>query len=82
VSPYATAFIDAIAPDMTATSDAHTSVALPSEDAAPVDDSDLGHAIGEAVAAYSQNNNQRIDKDSTSMHSNGHNSTMQRRSKR
>jgi non-specific protein-tyrosine kinase len=62
VSPYATAFIDAAAPAT------HTSA----EGAAVADDSDLGHAIGEAVAAYSKSDDQ--------MHSsNGHNSASQRR---
>jgi len=81
VSPYATAFIDAIAPDMTVASDAHASLAMPGKDTAAVDDSDLGHAIGEAVAAYSKNDDQGIDTDSTSKHSNGHSSTSHRRSK-
>lgn len=66
-SPYATAFIDAVAPDMT----------RPSNTAA-VDDLDLGDAIGEAVAAYSKNDAQP---DSTSMHSNGHSSNVHRRNK-
>jgi len=70
VSPYATAFIDGIAPDMTMESDT-----------AAVDDSDLGHAIGEAVAAYSRNDDQESEADSTSMHSNGLSSTVHRRSK-
>jgi len=69
-SPYATAFIDAIAPDMTA-------VAHPQS----ADDPDLSHAIGETVAAYSKDDDQLIDTDSTSMHSNGHSSNVQRRSK-
>ena len=81
MSPYATAFIDAIAPDTTVASDAHASLAIPGEDTAAVDASDLGHAIGEAVAAYSKNDDQGIDTDSTSMHSNGHSSTLHRRSK-
>jgi non-specific protein-tyrosine kinase len=68
-SPYATAFIDAVAPDMTAV--AHAEAA---------DDSDLSHAIGEAVAAYSQDD-PRGDADSPSMHSNGHSSSMHRRTK-
>jgi capsular exopolysaccharide synthesis family protein len=68
-SPYATAFIDAVAPDMTVASDARASAA---------DDLDLGDAIGEAVAAYSKNDDQT---DSTSMHSNGHSSNVHRRSK-
>jgi capsular exopolysaccharide synthesis family protein len=69
-SPYATAFIDAIAPDMTAV--AHAEAA---------DDADLSHAIGEAVAAYSKNDDQSGDTDSTSMHSNGHSSAVHRRGK-
>jgi hypothetical protein len=69
VSPYATAFIDAVAPDMTVASDARASA---------VDDLGLGDAIGEAVAAYSKNDDQT---DSTSMHSNGHSSNVHRRSK-
>jgi hypothetical protein len=81
VSPYATAFIDAIAPDMTVASDARVSLATPGEDTAAVDDSDMGQAIGEAVAAYSKNDDQRSDTDSTSMHSNGRSSTVHRRSK-
>jgi non-specific protein-tyrosine kinase len=66
-SPYATAFIDAVAPDMTLASNASS-----------VDDLDLGDAIGEAVAAYSKNDTQP---DSTSIHSNGHNTNVHRRSK-
>jgi capsular exopolysaccharide synthesis family protein len=69
-SPYATAFIDAIAPDMTAVAHAEAT-----------DDSDLGHAIGEAVAAYSKNPDQRVDTASTSLNSNGHSSNLHRRSK-
>jgi len=65
-SPYATAFIDAVAPDMSVTSST-----------AAVDDLHLGNAIGEAVAAYSKNDAQP---DSTSTHSNGHSSTTHRRS--
>jgi len=66
-SPYATAFIDAVAPDMTAAS------------STAVDDLDLGHAIGEAVAAYSKNDDRHMDADSASMHTNGHNSSAHRR---
>jgi hypothetical protein len=69
-SPYATAFIDAIAPDMTAVAQAGAA-----------DDLELNHAIGEAVAAYSKNDDQQLDTNSTSMHSNGHSSTEHRRSK-
>ncbi|MEO7910339.1 MAG: polysaccharide biosynthesis tyrosine autokinase [Roseiflexaceae bacterium] len=68
-SPYATAFIDAVAPDMTVAADTRVSAA---------EDLDLGDAIGEAVAAYSKNDEQP---DSTSMNSNGHNSNVHRRSK-
>jgi capsular exopolysaccharide synthesis family protein len=68
-SPYATAFIDAIAPDMTAAS--HTQA----------DDSDLSHAIGEAVAAYSKHDDQRSDTASTSIHPNGNSSNVHRRNK-
>ena len=66
-SPYATAFIDAVAPDMTVAS--NTAIA---------DDVGQGEAIGEAVAAYSKNDDQP---DSTSMNSNGHSSTRHRRNK-
>jgi succinoglycan biosynthesis transport protein ExoP len=66
-SPYATAFIDAVAPDMTVASNTATA-----------DDLDLGDAIGEAVAAYSKNDDQP---DSTSMNSNGHSSNVHRRNK-
>jgi hypothetical protein len=66
-SPYATAFIDAVAPDMTVASNASSA-----------DDLDLGDAIGEAVAAYSKNDAQP---DNTSMHSNGHSSNVHRRNK-
>ena len=69
-SPYATAFIDAIAPDMTAVAQAGAA-----------DDLELNHAIGEAVAAYSNNDDQPLDTNSTLMHSNGHSSTVHRRSK-
>jgi hypothetical protein len=67
-SPYATAFIDAIAPDMNAA--AHTQA----------DDADLSHAIGEAVAAYSQDSELRGDADS-SMMANGHSSSAHRRNR-
>jgi hypothetical protein len=69
-SPYATAFIDAIAPDMTAA--AHAEAA---------DNSELNHAIGEAVAAYAKNDDEGLDTNSTSMHSNGYSSTVHRRNK-
>jgi non-specific protein-tyrosine kinase len=68
-SPYATAFINAVAPDM----------AAPHSEAA--DDSDLSHAIGEAVAAYSNNDDQRGETNSASIHSNGHSSSVNRRGK-
>jgi capsular exopolysaccharide synthesis family protein len=68
-SPYATAFIDAVVPDTTSV--AHAEAA---------DDSDLSHAIGEAVAAYSDNDDKHSDTDKT-MHANGHSSTVHRRSK-
>jgi hypothetical protein len=67
-SPYATAFIDAVAPDMTASSDTRAA------------DSDLGHAVGEAVAAYSTDD-QIVDSDGSSVHSNGHISGSHRRGK-
>jgi|RhiMethySRZTD1v2_1073278.scaffolds.fasta_scaffold68264_2 non-specific protein-tyrosine kinase len=70
VSPYATAFVDAIAPDMTVATDS-----------AAVDDSGLGHAVGEAVTTYSDNDDQGVATGSTSVHSNGHSSTVHRRSK-
>jgi capsular exopolysaccharide synthesis family protein len=70
-SPYATAFIDAIAPDMTALG--HVD---------PADDTELGHAIGEAVAAYSKNDTQRVDTASTSVNVNGHNSLHRRNKQR
>jgi len=69
-SPYATAFIDAIAPDMTAA--AHAEAA---------EDSELNHAIGEAVAAYSKDDDLPSDANDASMHSNGHSSGLHRRSK-
>jgi len=69
-SPYATAFIDGIAPDMAASNESEAA-----------DDSELGHAIGEAVAAYSKNTDPRVDTASASMNSNGHSSSLHRRSK-
>jgi capsular exopolysaccharide synthesis family protein len=69
-SPYATAFIDAVAPDMTAV--AHSEAG---------DDSNLSHAIGEAVAAYSQSDDPHSDADSPSMHSNGHSTAAHRRNR-
>jgi len=69
-SPYATAFIDAIPPDMTAA--AHAEAA---------EDSELNHAIGEAVAAYSKDEDLPSDANDASMHSNGHSSSLHRRSK-
>jgi non-specific protein-tyrosine kinase len=69
-SPYATAFIDALTPDMQAPSASHTAM---SGEGAAAGDIDLGHAIGEAVAAYNT--------DDQSHNSNGHNSAAQRRGK-
>jgi capsular exopolysaccharide synthesis family protein len=66
-SPYATAFIDAVAPDMAVVSNTATA-----------DDLGQGEAIGEAVAAYSKNDDQP---DSTSMNLNGRSSTSHRRNK-
>jgi hypothetical protein len=68
-SPYATAFIGAVAPDMTAVAHAEAT-----------DDSDLSQAIGEAVAAYSQDD-PRGNADNPPMHSNGHSSSVHRRNK-
>jgi non-specific protein-tyrosine kinase len=68
-SPYATAFIEAVAPDMTAA--AH----------AEANDSDLSHAIGEAVAAYSKSDDPHSKTDSPSMLANGHSSATHRRGK-
>ncbi|HEU5104112.1 MAG TPA: polysaccharide biosynthesis tyrosine autokinase [Roseiflexaceae bacterium] len=70
-SPYATAFIDALTPDMSAAPDAR--VGMAGEGATATDDSDLGHAIGEAVAAYKS--------DDQMLNSNGHSSASQRRGK-
>jgi non-specific protein-tyrosine kinase len=81
-SPYATAFIDAVAPDMVSASDARAALTMPGEDQASADDSELGHAIGEAVAAYAKDDNQNPGADSASVHSNGHNSASHRRKHR
>jgi hypothetical protein len=62
-SPYATAFIDAAAPA--------SHMAMPGEAAETADESDISHAIGEAVAAY-KNDDQMLN-------SNGHGSASQRR---
>lgn len=62
-SPYATAFIDAAAPA--------SHMGMSGESAATADDSELGQAIGEAVAAY-KNDDQMLN-------SNGHGSASQRR---